>query len=407
MNSFTAKQSILNLNKEIIAYELLFRNSLKNHFPDNVSAEEATANLITDQFFSQSAVDKLVEGKFCFLNFPYSLLVKEIPTVLPSTRIVIEILEDVPADDVLLNKIQSMRKAGFKFALDDFTMNKSWERFLNFIDIIKFDFKAYSKESISDFIKQHKVLYPKMVYLAEKIETTSEFNFAVNCGCTLFQGYYFNRPEIISNISIQGNHTTVTKLLSLISSPHTDVEQIFAFLKEDVSLTYRFLRFINNIHGSNTKITSLKEAYELIGYDEFKKLITLLSATSDLQTVPEELYQRSLTRAVAAEKITGQFFSDKENPDTAFMTGALSLMESITGYPLENILSGIPVHDEIKGILLHNQGTVADILNIVRACETADLAKLKYHANLLKIPLSEIIIIYQDSCKWTNKILAG
>lgn len=47
MKVYTARQAILNRKKQVIAYELLFRDGVNNAFP-NVGSNQATAKLLLE-----------------------------------------------------------------------------------------------------------------------------------------------------------------------------------------------------------------------------------------------------------------------------------------------------------------------------------------------------------------------
>ena len=195
MYSFVARQPILDTKQKTVAYELLFRQGLTNAFP-KISSEQATTTLISEQFLNQP-LESLVGESLAFINFPYSMLVGGVANCLPADKVVIEILEDATPDDVLLKTVKEMKGSHFRLALDDFVMGSEWERFLPYIDVIKFDFRISKHSDIADYIAAHKDQYPKLRYLAEKIETNEEFEEAIKMGCSLFQGYFFSRPEIV------------------------------------------------------------------------------------------------------------------------------------------------------------------------------------------------------------------
>ena len=136
MYSFVARQPILDTKQKTVAYELLFRQGLTNAFP-KISSEQATTTLISEQFLNQP-LESLVGESLAFINFPYSMLVGGVANCLPADKVVIEILEDATPDDVLLKTVKEMKGSHFRLALDDFVMVSEWERFLPYIDVIKF-----------------------------------------------------------------------------------------------------------------------------------------------------------------------------------------------------------------------------------------------------------------------------
>ncbi|MGB5853933.1 MAG: diguanylate phosphodiesterase, partial [Oceanisphaera sp.] len=72
MHCFVARQAILDGRGNPLGYELLFRTSLENRFPD-IEAGLATRRLMAEQFLSQK-IEDLVGQSLCFVNFPDSLI---------------------------------------------------------------------------------------------------------------------------------------------------------------------------------------------------------------------------------------------------------------------------------------------------------------------------------------------
>lgn len=91
MFSFVARQAIFDANMNTVGYELLFRDSMTNRFPD-VTPEYATAQIIVEQFLG-APLGRLKEYSAIFVNFPYELLVQGMAETLPKDRVIVEILE--------------------------------------------------------------------------------------------------------------------------------------------------------------------------------------------------------------------------------------------------------------------------------------------------------------------------
>ena len=68
MYSFVARQAIFDKALNTVGYELLFRNSMTNRFPD-ISPEQATSQLIEEQFFGAPRGRKETQPAISF-NFP-------------------------------------------------------------------------------------------------------------------------------------------------------------------------------------------------------------------------------------------------------------------------------------------------------------------------------------------------
>ena len=196
MYSYVARQPILDLKKNTIGYELLFRDGPKNTFPA-VEAEAATSRLLSDHFLSSQC--NATNNKLGFVNFPHQSLINLVPTLFSSNNLVVEILEDCIPNQELLNAIKTLSERGYKLALDDFEPNPLWTPFLPYIDIIKFDIQATPILKAKLFIR-HCEKY-NIIFLAEKVETYEEFEQAKAAGFTYFQGYFFSKPKSAEDVS--------------------------------------------------------------------------------------------------------------------------------------------------------------------------------------------------------------
>src|SRR5699024_7483062 len=95
-------------------------------------------------------------------------------------------------------------------ALDDFSLKQLsnpalQELLFNNINIIKIDFLMASQEEriqLETLVKK----YRHLSLLAEKIETKEAYEKAKRSGYSLFQGYYFAKPEVIKGKEIPANY---------------------------------------------------------------------------------------------------------------------------------------------------------------------------------------------------------
>ncbi|MFT8209917.1 MAG: EAL and HDOD domain-containing protein [Symbiopectobacterium sp.] len=196
MYSFVARQPILNKSLQPVAYELLFRDGIRNTFPD-VSPEYATAQIITEQFLTNS-LSRLVDDHISYINVPHQMLTNGLVEALPPEKVVLEILAP---DDTLLAAVKRLKKRGFKLALDDFLMAPEWNRFLPYIDVLKFDLTLSSFADIASYMQ--KLPYRHITFLAEKVETHEQFTQAKKLGISLFQGYFSVNQKSSNHVDCQ------------------------------------------------------------------------------------------------------------------------------------------------------------------------------------------------------------
>ena len=158
MEVFIGRQPIFNIQEEIVAYELLYRNKNVNAFP-LVDSDSATIDVIVNSFLS-IGIDFVTNGLPSFINFTENLLSSPLLDYLDPNKIVIEILEDVPLTEELVDRVRELKKQGYKMALDDFIFDEKvtvYDELFTYIDYIKVDFLLSSFENrlkVEDKVKR-------------------------------------------------------------------------------------------------------------------------------------------------------------------------------------------------------------------------------------------------------------
>ena len=123
MDVFVARQPILDKKLKTFGYELLFRNSLDNLFPE-IDGDVASSTVLANSFLCMG-IEKLTGGKKAFINFTRNLLLKQVPCLFSPKILFSELLETLEPDEELIAAIIRMNNKGCHFALDDFIFMKN------------------------------------------------------------------------------------------------------------------------------------------------------------------------------------------------------------------------------------------------------------------------------------------
>jgi EAL and modified HD-GYP domain-containing signal transduction protein len=265
---YVARQPIFTRNQEVFAYELLYRSGV-NKFYSNLNGDQASFEVITNSFLL-IGLETLTRGKKAFINFTKNLLENDVATLLPNEAIVIEILQDIEPDKKILNACRKLKELGYYLALDDFCYNRKFLPLIDLVDIIKVDFLKTEKKEREAIIQR--IGKPKIHFLAEKVETREEFTQALEMGYSYFQGYFFSKPLILSGKDIPSFKIIYLKILQEINRQDLDYDRLEDYVKMDVSLSYKLLKFINSLSfGFRNEIRSIKQALVLLGQKELSK----------------------------------------------------------------------------------------------------------------------------------------
>lgn len=387
MEIYLARQAIYDNNGDVIAYELLFRNSMENYFTGNIDEEKATIKLIAN--CGTIGLGKLTNNKRAFINFPRGVLLKDMISLLEPENIVVEILENVEATEDILSYLKELKEKKYLISLDDIS---NWERcrqFGDLIDIYKIDFMDTDKNAREQILYEIKNINPKAELLAEKIETEEEFNEALEKGYSYFQGYYFSKPVMVAENDIPVKNLNCFNIMVELMSPEFDMDKVENIVKSDVAISYKLMKFLNSSKfGFVQKITSIRQAIMMLGKNELKKWLSLIAISEMHNEKNEEITNSNIVRAYFCELIALEI--DKQKSSNAFMTGLFANLDKFMNKEMSEIISDVPLSEDIKEALLGADTTIGNILRLVNAYESMDIVqvdkiceKFAYDKNLL------------------------
>lgn len=406
MEVFVARQPLFNRMEEVYGYELLYRHNNMNSFP-NINGDQATTEVLINSFFN-IGIDKLSDGKPCFINFTENLLELRLPTYFQPRDIVIEILESVIPSQKIIDICIELKQLGYKLALDDFIFDKSnlySQSLLLLADMIKVDFQQTTKETRSDLETLAKKNNIELV--AEKLETKEEYEQAKNKGYHYFQGYYFSRPLIMSTHDVPIYIHTYYKILELLNDEDPDINRISKLIEQDISLSYKLLKLINTLgYGMKQKVTSIKNAIIYIGLIELQKWIYVLTVRENewKNGISFEVMHNCLIRSKMCESVA-KLIPGRQEYGSFFLTGMFSLMDTIMNRDMATILSDLPLDETIVQALSGEKNIQRDVLQLVIAAETADWTRIGLGCKELNIQEKELFKEYAESISWAKKLL--
>jgi c-di-GMP-related signal transduction protein len=361
MNVYVARQAIIDANKQVVAYELLFRNNNINEFI-SIKNSNPTLDVIKNSF-SVIGFDKMTDGKRAFINFDEALLKSGVIEAFPKDCIVVEILETVKPDDIIIECCRNLKEKGYIIALDDFEYNSKFDELIKYIDIIKVDFLLTKGKERKEII--HRIRNKNTKFLAEKVETEEEYREALGYGYSYFQGYFFCKPVIVSGKEISVYKFTYIKLIKELSKINIDIESIENLVKSDLFLSYKLLKVVNSAHyGMNRKITSIRNAIMIIGIRKLKRWIFIITLKSISENSMEELIKMSLLRASFGELLVKQA-NLKVDAFDVFLTGLFSLIDTLMNQPLGEILRELPVSRNVKDALSGKENMLGILLKLI------------------------------------------
>lgn len=406
MEIFIGRQPIFDLYEQVGAYELLYRSKNVNAFT-SVDADAATVDVLVNAFLN-FGIGEVTNGKPCFVNFTENLLVGALADFLNPNQVVIEILEDVPITPQIVQRVKELKAAGFRIALDDFILDDQVEIYnelFAILDYIKVDFLLSPLSKCMEIERIVKRRFPHVKLLAEKVETREQFEAAKESGYELFQGYFFEKPQIITTTDLPANTVQCFQIMSLLNEDEPDVGAITEVIERDISLSYKLLHFINssNQRGKST-IQSIKQAILMMGLIELKKWLYLLAMQENFNKQDRELHleimRASLFRAKICERLAKQTNDVKFS--TCFLTGMFSLMDTLLQRPMYSIIEQLPFSLEVSDTITGGQTKLTPYLECSIALEKMHWERAEELLQQLEITNISLQSLYNDALKWAE-----
>ena len=403
---YLGRQPILDRNQNLFGYELLFRNAPVG--PAHITTElSATAAVIAHA--SQLGMEKTVGDALGFVNVDADVVMTDMFSFLPREKMVLEICATEPVTPQLLARVEELAGQGFRFALADVGgEHEAVGALLPWIEYVKMDMRGTPLSTLMKLAPRFRQQKKKLV--AEKVETREEFKNALDLEFDYFQGYYFSRPVIMSGKKLSPSQLAVMELMTLVTSDADNID-IERAIKRDVSLALNLLRLVNTpAVGARQRIDSLSQAVILLGRRQLQRWlqIMLYAEPSKRGHSMTPLLMLATTRGRLLELLAGKLRpSQRHVADIAFTVGIMSLMDTLFGMPMAEILAQIPVNDDVSQALLYREGFYGDLLKLAECIERIEEMDEHIVPALRNLAMStdELVELELAAFEWSDNVV--
>ncbi len=401
---FLGRQPILDSEQQLVAYELLFRNSCHNAAAVT-DGMQATAIVIANAF-TELGIEAALGCHRGFINVDEHFLFSDMLELLPRHAVVLEILETVPPTAAVIERCKALRAAGFTLALDDvIQLAPEYAELLALVDIVKVDIQPLSRIELMQLTMKLKPMGKQL--LAEKVDSREQMEQCQKLGFTLFQGYYFAKPMIIAGRKLDHSQQSLMKLMGLLLSD-AETSELEAALKPEPGLTVNLLRMTNSVGaGCTEKINSLGHAITALGRRQLQRWLQLLVFSSAQPNgTSNPLLLLAATRGRLMELLADQLSpGDIALADQAFMAGIMSLMPALVGLPISEIIAPLGLSTQVRQALCEGSGQIGSLLHIAEFSENDDLSRLDQAlAELPGLTPGTINHAQTQALQWANQI---
>lgn len=403
---FLGRQPILDHRQALFGYEMLFRTAASGDA--NIDTDiNATASVIAHA--AQLGLDKAIGDALAFINVDAEVLMSDIFVFLPRDKVVLEIVETMTVTAPILARISELANHGFRFALDDVVaLSHDIRQLLPLIDFVKLDLRHMPRPQLVSLAGTFKQAGKKLI--AEKVESRDDYDACMALGFDYFQGFYFAKPAVIAGRKLSPSQLAVIAMMKLITSD-ADNLAIERAVKKDATLALNLLRLVNSVAvGSRFRIDSLSQAVTVLGRRQLQRWLQILlyAEPSRSGPGPAPLLVLATTRGRMLELLAQRLQPAQRNvADVAFTVGIMSLMDTLFGIPMEDIVSQIPVSDEVAAALLGRTGFFGELLSLTECIEQLEQKEARIAPALRELALSanDLVEAEMAAFEWSDNVV--
>lgn len=356
MYAYVARQPIFNIYKEVVGYELLYRDGKSGNAANIVDGDAATYSVLSDAI-TLFGLPMLTNKHSAFVNFTRNLIMNDFVFLTNPKDIVVELLEDINVDATLLNKLEAMKQAGYVLALDDYAGDPKFDPILPLLDIVKVDFELSPDRGRQREISE-KLREVGVSLLAEKVETVEDFDAAADMGFTLFQGYFFEKPRIFNKRIPTLAKSSYGRILGELQKHDVDFDTCAHIIHSDASMTYMLMKKVQSLnYYRGNPIVGIKLALVMMGVGDLRRFILLLLARKNNVTQSDELVRRAFMRGLFVEKLIKNSNHELDS-EQGFLLGMFSLLDRILGTKMEDLLKDIGLDPDVKQALVGREENI-------------------------------------------------
>ena len=390
-----ARQPVVDRQRQLIGYELLFRGEDPQglHF----DGSRATAQVMTEELLLHG-VREIVGKGLAFINFTEELLVSGYGSLLlPHEAFVVEVLETVDPTPRVVAECRRLRSQGVRIALDDVTSVDRIEAFDGQFDYVKADLPDCPPDRLPELVAATRRAGAKCV--AEKVESHETMRHVLALDFDYFQGYALGRPAGVLRRPLTRIPVQRAALLRVLSQPEVSLSELEEVVLADPTLAYRVLAYANSARAAQLRrVDSIRAAIILVGQEEIRRAASLLVLSGITGALPQYLLEESLVRARFCEGVAA-LIGERATAARHALCGLLSNLDALLGTTMAEVVRHVPLTEDIESALLNGDGSMGRVLNLARAYGHGDWPEVRSRAAHMGVDLRHLPVVYQAAVR--------
>lgn len=392
---YIVREPLLNAKQKVLGYRFKWQDDAAN---DALSLAQTIAGGLHDAQNNWLFADQLI-----FLKASPALLASEALRHLPPANTVLRLTGAALTQPGIVEQATALRKDGYGISLTDGFAAVQDKSLLGLASHIEIRFAATEVAALAKLYGLVKQRATRII--AKDIASWEDYDACAALGVDTLVGKLHltprenNRPK-----GLNAEQATILQLMQMVQA-NADVWQLELVLKRNPTMAYQLFRHINTAGiGQRAEVHSLRHAVALLGYDPLYRWLCLLLASASTPGYSPVLMHTALVRGHLAELLGAATLTVRES-ESLFVAGMFSLLDRLTGMPMDALIDKIGLADNVKQAIVSRQGRLGDYLALAEACEVngslaASLAKA------LRIAPHSVNKRHLTALAWANKVMS-
>lgn len=399
------RQPIFDESRRLWGYELVCGGERPSVRSQNCECEtEGTAiSVAASAFMGLQHIVK--QGRKIMLDFDEMGILDDIPHALPPVLAAVQIDEQVFLRPAIPERIVRLQSDGYLIAVRGFSGDRQFEPLYQMADIIVVSLIREGKEEVSTLPAAIRGVGGRL--LARHVDDAAQFETCREAGVALFQGAFFKQPDTITVRIMTSNEVPRLTLLRSVEQQVPDMEGLAQAIQSDAAIGFRLLTYLNStVFRFPRKIRSIRHAIRLL---EWPKLRTWLRVIllNDMSRAPEspELLHLAAQRGKFLELVARDHDFWGFDPESLHLLGLFSLLDTMLGTPMEEIVTFLPIENKIKSALRregHNE--YLPLVQLARCIEESRRDDAKTMIQRLNLNLEKVMEAFKAAVAWAEQL---
>lgn len=223
------------------------------------------------------------------------------------------------------------------------------------------------------------------------VRTLAEMELSFQRGAVAVLGWPVDDAvQAAAGRSVRPDLQTIVELIRRVDKEEP-AERLEAVLKNDPSLAFKLMRYINSpAFGLRVEISSFRHALMMLGYQRLKRWLALLLASASKDTNMKPVMFAAVRRGLLMEELGRASGADDETRSEMFICGCFSLLDKMMQQPFDELLKTIPVPERVRQALVDNAGPFRPYFDVIHAVEQESLFDIRSTADALLMSVTEV-----------------